>query len=113
MLLVWTAVLNGSLSLRSILHKSSHSFSRDYTEFLEDLEEDPVLRQNVNVYKGEFSLLLSVSQKRKFFFCCLDEKKLQQNENNITEDGDEDIPKIDLNEMLADMTMEDSDQMDS
>lgn len=27
-------------------------FSRDYTEFLEDLEEDPVLRQNVNVYKG-------------------------------------------------------------
>ncbi len=28
-------------------------FFRDYTEFLEDLEEDPVLRQNVNVYKGK------------------------------------------------------------
>jgi hypothetical protein len=25
---------------------------RDYTEFLEDLEEDADLRQNVNVYKG-------------------------------------------------------------
>lgn len=43
----------------------------------------------------------------------LDEKKLQQNTNNITDDGDEEIPKIDLNEMLADMTMEDSDRMDS
>ncbi|CAF4852199.1 unnamed protein product, partial [Rotaria socialis] len=27
------------------------TIERDYTEFLEDLEEDPVLRQNVNVYR--------------------------------------------------------------
>ena len=24
----------------------------DYTDFLEDLEEDPTIRQNVNIYKG-------------------------------------------------------------
>jgi hypothetical protein len=43
-------------------HRSiSHSFSlRDYTEFLEDLEEDPVLRQNVNVYKGKSRLRSSI-----------------------------------------------------
>lgn len=34
---------------------------RDYTDFLEDLEEDPVLRQNVNVYKGKDRLLRSPS----------------------------------------------------
>lgn len=29
---------------------------RDYTEFLEDLEEDPDLRQNVNVYRGKIKM---------------------------------------------------------
>ncbi len=28
------------------------SNDRDYADFLEDLEEDPVYRQNVNIYKG-------------------------------------------------------------
>ncbi|CAF1313575.1 unnamed protein product [Adineta steineri] len=68
------------------------TMERDYTDFLEDLEEDAVLRQTVNVYK--------------------DEKKFQSN-NIGDEEGGEDIPRIDLNEMLADMTMEDSDKMDS
>ena len=26
---------------------------RDYNDFLEDLEEDPSYRQNVNIYKGQ------------------------------------------------------------
>ena len=47
--------------VNSSLLKSSYSLFRDYTEFLEDLEEDPVLRQNVNVYKGELILLSSSS----------------------------------------------------
>ncbi|CAF5136068.1 unnamed protein product, partial [Rotaria sp. Silwood1] len=69
------------------------TIERDYTEFLEDLEEDPVLRQNINVYR--------------------DEKKLQEKSNKIDDATEEDLPHIDLNEMLADMTMEDSDKMDS
>lgn len=112
MWLAWTAISNGGLTrLSSSLLKPSYSLSRDYTEFLEDLEEDPVLRQNVNVYKGELILLSSLSPMNTPFR--LDEKKLQQNPTKITDDDDENIPQIDLNEMLADMTMEDSDQMDS
>lgn len=29
------------------------SLCRDYNEFLEDLEDDPSVRQNVNIYLGE------------------------------------------------------------
>ena len=43
---------------------------RDYTEFLEDLEEDAVLRQNVNVYKGNRpSLSLSPSTPFHSLLC--------------------------------------------
>ncbi len=83
---------------------------RDYTEFLEDLEEDPVLRQNVNVYKGKNQIFNFLEVLFHFF---LDEKKLQQPSNNKDDEGEDDLPRIDLNEMLADMTMEDSDKMDS
>lgn len=68
------------------------TIERDYMEFLEDLEEDPVLRQNVNVYR--------------------DEKKFQQSSDSIDDTTENDIPHIDLTEMLADMTMEDSEKMD-
>ncbi len=47
------------------------------------------------------------------FILSLDEKKLQQPSTNIADEGEDDLPHIDLNEMLADMTMEDSDQMDA
>jgi hypothetical protein len=51
-------------------------------------------------------------EKTKFVF--LDEKKLQQASTNHEDEGEEDdLPRIDLTEMLADMTMEDSDKMDS
>ena len=41
------------LSISSSMNFIFEFVFRDYTEFLEDLEEDPVLRQNVNVYKGK------------------------------------------------------------
>lgn len=70
------------------------TIERDYTEFLEDLEEDPVLRQNVNVYK--------------------DTKKTQESSTANNDDGDDgDLPRIELDEMLADMTMEDPTEMDA
>ena len=43
----------------------------------------------------------------------LDEKKLQQSSNSVADESEADLPHIDLNEMLADMTMEDTDKMDS
>jgi len=50
----------------------------------------------------------------KFYFIFfLDEKKLQQPSNNKDDEGEDDLPRIDINEMLADMTMEDSNKMDS
>ena len=47
------------------------------------------------------------------FVVCLDEKKFEQTSINIDDAIDNDIPHIDLTEMLADMTVEDSDKMDS
>lgn len=46
-------------------------------------------------------------------FYVLDEKKIQQTTNNMDDASEQDLPHIDLNEMLADMTMEDSDKMDA
>lgn len=88
------------------------SFFRDYTEFLEDLEEDPVLRQNVNVYKGlKKEKFVFFSESNRIFL--LDEKKFQEISKENPSENDEDLPRIDLNEMLADMTVEDNNEMDS
>lgn len=32
------------------------NYDEDFTEFLEDLEEDESFRQNVNIYFGKFTL---------------------------------------------------------
>lgn len=53
------------------------------------------------------------TNRRKTFSSFLDEKKLQDTANQTTNENDEDLPRIDLNEMLADMTVEDNDEMDS
>jgi len=62
------------------------SANRDYMDFMEDLEEDPMLRQNVNIYA--------------------DKEKI---ENSMAVDVDEledDAPKITLQEMLEDLVLE-------
>ena len=41
---------------------NQESYERDYTEFLEDLEEDKLFRQNVNIY---FSKLREREQERE------------------------------------------------
>ena len=55
----------------------------DYVGFLEDLEEDPELRRNVNVYK--------------------DARKIAVDETASEDDG---VPRISLEEMLEDMSLE-------
>lgn len=57
----------------------------DYDEFLDDLEEDPEYRKNVNIYR--------------------DASKV--NKETVTDD--EDVPKITLAEMLEDLHLEESD----
>jgi nonsense-mediated mRNA decay protein 3 len=62
------------------------STNRDYMDFMEDLEEDPILRQNVNIYA--------------------DKEKI---ENTMAVDVDEledDAPKITLQEMLEDLVID-------
>lgn len=65
------------------METETSSVARDYTEFLEELEEDAVYRQNVNVY--------------------LDRERLAVD----TDDEDGDLPKITLQEMLDDLCLED------
>lgn len=48
-----------------------------------------------------------------FTLFLIDQRKIQQSAETIDDEGAEDLPQIDLNEMLADMTMEDSEKMDA
>jgi hypothetical protein len=51
--------------------------------------------------------------RRALRSCSSDEKKLQQLSMENNDDGNDDLPRIDLTEMLADMTMEESDVMEA
>ena len=59
----------------------------DYEEFLDDLEEDPALRQNVNIFR--------------------DRSKEQQIPVDVDDVEDPNIPHITLEEMLDDLNLED------
>lgn len=59
---------------------------KDYLDFLEDLEEDPKARENVNIIK--------------------DRRKLDAPDKEAGED-DEAYPKIDINEMIDDLKIDD------
>ena len=63
------------------------SQDKDYLDFLEDLEEDPKARENVNIYK--------------------DPKKMMAVEA-LNDTGDnENLPQISLQEMLDDLNLND------
>ena len=62
------------------------SANRDYMDFLEDLEEDPMLRQNVNIYA--------------------DKQKMESMMAVDTDELEEDTPKITLQEMLEDLVID-------
>ena len=61
-------------------------FFSDYLEFLDDLEEDPAYRQNVNIFR---------------------DKSKEQIAVDVDDLGDETIPHITLDEMLDDLNLED------
>ncbi len=58
----------------------------EYQHFLEDLEEDPEMRQNVNIYKDKRKLDALV-------------------DGGDAEDGTGDMPQISLAEMLDDLVL--------
>ncbi|KAG5437465.1 hypothetical protein PCANB_000893 [Pneumocystis canis] len=62
-------------------------FEEDYERFLQDLEEDTELRQNVNLYKVK---------------SCYHETHIAANIENEIEDSDE-FPEIDVNELIDDI----------
>lgn len=57
----------------------------DYNQFLEDLEEDPQLRQNINIFRDA-------------------SKQIPVDTNDM---DDPSVPKITLEEMLDDLNIED------
>lgn len=62
------------------------SVNREFMDFLEDLEEDPVLRQNVNIYA--------------------DKEKMDSMMAVDTDELEDDAPKITLQEMLEDLVID-------
>ena len=80
--------------LNDELHRETGSVTStgndDYNDFLQDLEEDPELRQNVNVYK--------------------DARKVAVDSESEIGDGDQEaFPQITLAEMLDDLVLESMD----
>ncbi len=62
-----------------------HVIRRDYNQFLEDLEEDPQLRQHINIFRDS-------------------SKQIPVDTNDM---DDPSVPKITLEEMLDDLNIED------
>ncbi|CAG8499045.1 5817_t:CDS:2 [Funneliformis mosseae] len=69
--------------------QDANKMEEDYESFLQDLEEDPELRQNVNLYKTSPSMDIDTTA-----------------EESTAEE--EDFPEVKLEELLEDLTLEDS-----
>lgn len=68
------------------------SFQSDYNEFLDDLEEDPDMRQNINIFK---------------------DSKKQQMAVDVNDLEDPSLPQITLEEMLDDLVIDDVEMGDA
>lgn len=79
--------------LRHLLEPQEGSDSRDYCEFLEELEEDPELRQRVNIWRTRTSQQPHQEQVAVDSSCELDPS----------------MPRITLEEMLDDLQLDDVD----
>jgi nonsense-mediated mRNA decay protein 3 len=75
--------------LRHFLPKNdTESVTKDYEDFLQDLEQDPAYREKVNIYKD---MRVSVVKE------------------DVTTEDEGDAPKISLEEMLDDLHLSDED----
>lgn len=64
----------------------------DYNEFLDDLEKDPDMRQNINIFK---------------------DKKKQHIPVDVNDMADASVPQITLEEMLDDLVLDDVEMADA
>lgn len=71
----------------------TESVENDYNEFLEDLEEDPSIRQHVNIYKNL--------------------PPIEQRTTSESDAGMEGCPEVSLQEMLDDLVIEDEEMADA
>jgi len=76
----------------------------EYTEFLEDLEEDPEMRKHVNIYKGKWNSRCGPG-------CCSfqfvsDSRKGQKPTETAEEEAG--MPQVSLEEMLEDLQLDDA-----
>jgi len=80
--------------LRHFLPKNdTASVTRDYEDFLQDLEEDPAYRESVNIYRDSLKM----------------KDNVEKGDLTETEGEDEGRPRITLQEMLEDLTLSEAD----
>lgn len=82
---------------------------RQYNEFLEDLEEDELLRKNVNIFRGDETHRTSLELTFWLYSYqnhvpCTDTSKIPV-ESDTDDDG---APRISLAEMLEDLSLNDA-----
>jgi len=70
--------------------QDANKMEEDYELFLRELEEDPELRQNVNLYKASNSMDIDTAAEES------------------TVEEEEDFPEIKIEELLEELTLEDS-----
>ncbi|OZJ04343.1 hypothetical protein BZG36_02381 [Bifiguratus adelaidae] len=74
----------------------------DYEMFLRDLEEDPELRSNINIFKDTNAV--AKAKKSQYAMAVEDE---MQDQDEDGEEEEEDFPEISLEEMMDEMTLQD------
>ncbi|RHZ80548.1 hypothetical protein Glove_134g185 [Diversispora epigaea] len=77
-----------------------NKMDQDYEMFLQDLEEDPELRQNINLYKTSTTTTTITTTTTTITTTSMDI-------DNVTEENDDDFPEVGIEELLEDLTLED------
>ena len=88
---------------------NQESYERDYTEFLEELEEDKLFRQNVNIYFSESVLSLSLPPPCAWCMTAIAYLVDPKAQAPPIQDPDAavDVPRIGIEEMLQDLSITD------
>lgn len=69
------------------INNTALAFCRDYTDFLEDLEEDPQYRTNINIYRDEVKMAAVVGSGN---------------------DEAAELPQVSIEEMLEDLNIDEA-----
>lgn len=108
---VWTVQSNGSFCLSSILLANLFVFQRLHRISRRSRRRSRSSTECQRLQRFKKRKICFFSESTQIFL--LDEKKFQEISKENPSENDEDLPRIDLNEMLADMTVEDNNEMDS